>query len=182
MKYIQTFESFNSSQLDEGLFSFLKGLFKNPAQKRKLDQLSAKLTATRVDIGKLKLEGDPIEDFENELEDKSDSYTSSRSHRSNDDNPHEDKIKLLEDLEEELIGMMDEIGQENDTLKAYVSKVKLESRLQSTEKLMRIADGAIAKVLAKMKKKDMQNIKHADKELYAMREKYMNNVNLDTRL
>lgn len=173
MKYFHTFESFNNSSVDEGLFSFLKGLFKNPMQKRKLDKLAERLTQTRIEIGKLKLEGDPIEDFESELEDRSNSYTPSRSFRSNDDNPYQNKIEILEKLEEELVDMMDEIGRENETLEKYVSKVKLESRLQSTEKLMRLADDAVVRVLAKMKKKDMQNIRQADKELYAMRESLM---------
>jgi len=173
MKHLQTFESFDNSSVDEGLFSFLKGLFKNPMQKRKLDQLADKLTKTRIEIGTLKLEGDPVEELENELKDKSDDYTSSREFASTDNNPHEARIEILQNMEDEIIAMMDEIGQDNETLQKYVSKVKLESRMQSTEKLMRVADDSVAKILAKLKKKDMQRIKQADKDLYAMREMYM---------
>ena len=60
---------------------------------------------------------------------------------------------------------MDDIGSENETLRKYVSKVKLESRAKSTEAIMKIADTEIKRVLQKMKKKDFKEIKKLDSEI-----------------
>ena len=173
MKYIKTFESFTNHSVDEGLFSFLKDIFKNGAQKRQLDKLAKKLTETRVELGRLKIEGDSVEDFKNELEEESGTYMPSSTYKSDDSengNPYEIKIQTLENLEEDLVSAMDEIGSQNETLQKYVNKVKIESRLEASEKLIRLADGETAKILTKLKRKDAQRVKQADKELYDMYE------------
>jgi hypothetical protein len=167
MKYFETFESFqNSASVDEGLFSFLGRLFSNPKKKRELDKLAAKLTQTRIEIGILKLDGDPIEELENELEDKSYDYKPSRGYNNNDNDVHQTKIDILQELEDEIINQMDDIGRENDALDKYVSKVKLESRMASTQHLMRHADGAVAKVMAKLYRKDAKGAKDFEKQMY----------------
>jgi hypothetical protein len=175
MKYVKTYESFTNNSVEEGLFSFLTDIFKNRAQKRQLDKLAKKLTETRVELGRLKIEGDSVEDFKNELEDRSSEYKTSSNYKSDDSeegNPYEVKIQTLENLEEDLVDAMDEIGSQNETLQKYVNKVKIESRLEASEKLIRLADGETAKILTKLKRKDAQSIKQADKELYYMRERH----------
>ena len=63
---------------------------------------------------------------------------------------------------------MDNIGSENPNnkiLSRYVNKVKLESRMESTEAIMKIADAGIKRVLSKMAKDDKAKIKDIDKEI-----------------
>lgn len=168
MKHLHSFD-----ELDEGLFSFLGQLFSNPIKKRELDKLAQELTRVRVELGKLKLEGDPIEELEAELKDNSDDYTTSSSY-DNKDSAHDTKIELLQQQEEDIVERMDEIGEENEKLKKYVSKVKLESRMQSTEQLMRIADGEVKKVLNKLKQKEQRQVAKANKEfVQSMKESYV---------
>jgi hypothetical protein len=174
MKYLNTFERYNGeAEMDEGLFSFIGTLFSNPKKKRELDKLAEELFRTRVEIGKLKLEGDPIEELEAELSDKSDDFTTSSNYDSKE-SAHGVKIELLETKEEEIVQRMDEIGEENEKLAKYVGKVKLESRMRSTEALMRVADTEVKKVLNKLRQKDQQSIKKVDKELVHMKESWLN--------
>lgn len=155
--------------VDEGFFSWISGLFKNPMMKRKLDKLANDLTLIRIKIGTLQLEGDPVKRLKQELKDADDSedYSTTSSFNSFDepDSPHEKQIELLQSQEEDIIALMDSIGMENETLEKYVGKVKLESRMKSTEALMRVADSEVKRLLNQIKQKDQKNIKTVDKEI-----------------
>lgn len=157
--------------LNEGIFGWIKGLFLNPRKKKALRNYSERLFKIRVEIAKLNIEDNAIEEFERELEDKEDSYShsSSKSRINSKDNRGKDiddlKKEQLKNEEQEIITAMDDIGAENETLRKYVSKVKLESRAKSTEAIMKIADSEIKKVLQKMKKKDSKEIKKLDSEI-----------------
>jgi hypothetical protein len=157
--------------LNEGIFGWIKGLFLNPRKKRALRKYSERLFKIRVEISKLNIEDNAIEEFERELEDEEDSYSYNNSNRRNSsrDNRGKDidnlKKEQLKNEEQEIITAMDDIGAENETLRKYVSKVKLESRAKSTEAIMKIADSEIKRVLQKMKKKDFKEIKKLDAEI-----------------
>jgi|688.fasta_scaffold1006450_1 hypothetical protein len=166
-------EKYTPEELDsligEGFFDFVKGLVLNPFKKRELRKLAEKLVEVRVKVGKLKIEGDQVEQFEDELESKYDAYdyntrgTAPKSHKS--DSTHDAQIDLLEAQEEDIITMMDSIGEENETLAKYVSKLKLEARFKSTEVLLKFADDDIKRTLQKMARQDNQKIKTIDKQL-----------------
>jgi hypothetical protein len=152
----------------EGFFDFIKGLVMNPLKKRQLNKLADRLVSVRIEIGKLQIEGDEIEQFEDELESKYDEYdynapTAPKSNKSS--STHDVKIELLEAQEEDIITMMDAIGEENETLAKYVSKVKLEARFKSTEALMRFADSDIKSTLRKMVQQDKKKIDALDKQI-----------------
>ena len=152
----------------EGFFDFIKGLVMNPLKKRQLNKLADRLVSVRIEIGKLQIEGDEVEQFETELESKYDAYdynapTAPRSNKM--ESTHDVKIQLLEAQEEDIITMMDAIGEENETLAKYVSKVKLEARFKSTEALMRFADSDIKRTLSKMIQQDKKKIDALDKEI-----------------
>lgn len=158
--------------LNEGLFSWLKDLFSNPKKKKELDRLAAKLVETRVEIAKIDIQEDDIEALESELEDKADPYsnpkakvkfTAKSSFDSND--PTQIKKSQLEELEKEILSQMDSIGEENEKLGKYVNKVKLDSRMESTEQVMKLADAQMKKVLSKMYRKDKQASNALNKEL-----------------
>lgn len=157
--------------LNEGIFGWIKGLFLNPRKKKALRKYSERLFKIRVEIAKLNIEDNAVEEFERELEDEEDSYSYSSSNKrsSSRDNRGKDiddlKKEQLKNEEQEIITAMDDIGAENETLKKYVSKVKLESRAKSTEAIMKIADSEIKRVLQKMKKKDFKEIKKLDAEI-----------------
>ena len=165
-------EKYTTEELDsligEGFFDFVKGLVLNPFKKRELRKLAEKLVEVRVKIGKLKIEGDQVEQFEDELESKYDSYdynapSAPKSYKS--DSTHDAQIEILESQEDDIITMMDSIGEENETLAKYVSKVKLEARFKSTEILLRFADDDIKRTLQKMARQDNQKIKTIDKQI-----------------
>ena len=195
MKHVKTLEQFKNTELyftvnsimesnlsdqeidmmlEEGLFSWLKGLFSNPKQKRELDRLAAKLVETRVEIAKIDIQEDDIEALEAELEDKTDPYTNSKakaftakvSFDGND--PTQIKKAQLEKLEKEILDQMDRIGEENDKLQKYVNKVKLDSRIESTEQVMRLADAQMKRVLKKLHNKDQKASKNLTKELQTL--------------
>lgn len=152
----------------EGFFDFIKGLVMNPLKKRQLNKLADRLVSVRIEIGKLQIEGDEIEQFEDELESKYDEYdynapTAPKSNKSS--STHDVKIELLEAQEEDIITMMDAIGEENETLAKYVSKVKLEARFKSTEALMKFADSDIKRTLNKMVQQDKKKIDALDKQI-----------------
>lgn len=149
--------------LEEGFFSFLKGLFSNPKKKKELDRLVAKLIETRIAIAKIDIEENNIEEFKDELEDD-DSFSRS-SHSSDDNDPTQIKKANLENLEEEILNQMDRIGEENETLQKYVDKVKLEARMEATDKIIKLADAEIKKILTKLKQKDAKRSKQLDKEI-----------------
>lgn len=157
--------------LSEGIFSFIKGLFLNPKKKRALRNYSERLFKVRVEIAKLNIKDNKIEEFENELEDKDSGYSDSRFSKRNKERSNRGKEitdlqkNQLKNEEGDIIRAMDDIGEENETLKKYVSKVKLESRAKSTEAIMKIADSEIKSILSKMQKKDKREIKKLDKEI-----------------
>jgi hypothetical protein len=194
MKHIKAFEQFSNNELiksissiyegtlneseieellNEGVFSWLKNLFTNPKKKRELDQLAKKLVEIRIEIGKLQIEEDKIEEFEKELQSKHDSYGANDDFESSyknidKGNIKEVKLKSLEEAESDIIDRMDAIGSEdpeNAILSRYVNRVKLESRLESTEAIMKIADTEIKRVLSKMAQNDKAKIKSIDKEI-----------------
>ena len=156
--------------LDEGLFSWLGSLFSNPKKKRELDKLAQQLTEVRINIAKVNIEAENIEAFEEELESKVDMYADTVSAKDIKSNTKKTSMtdlkgKQLQELEADIVTRMDIIGEENDKLKTYVNKVKLNSRMESTENIMRIADGQIKKVLSKMSMKDKQKDRELTKEL-----------------
>jgi hypothetical protein len=153
----------------EGFFDFIKGLVLNPIKKRQLNKLADRLVAVRIQIGKLQIEGDEVEQFEDELESKYDDYdynapTAPKSNKGTS-STHDVKIEMLEAEEEDIITMMDAIGEENETLEKYVSKIKLEARFKSTEALMRFADSDIKHTLQKMAQQDKKKIDTLDKQI-----------------
>jgi hypothetical protein len=163
--------------INEGFFDWIKGIFLNPLKKRKLRQLADKLVDVRVELGKLKIEQDQIEELQSEAEASAeeDPYTYSETSRpssyrsSNSSNDGNAAFQLKEDsltaMEEAIIDNMDAIGQENDTLQKYVSTVKLDARMKSTEKLIKMADADIKRILVKSLKKDKSTVDSLQKEI-----------------
>ena len=151
--------------LEEGLFGWLSGLFKNPGLKRKVRKLKDELVKTRIEMGNLKLEGDPIEEFEAELEAKNDEYKTSKSTPRGQDTPHEIRIKALEDTEEALVNALDSMAEESEVLQKYVDKMKLEARMEANNAIIRAADNHIKKVIQKIQVKDKKAIKQMDGEI-----------------
>ena len=151
--------------LEEGLFGWLSGLFKNPALKRKVRKLKDELVKTRIEMGNLKLEGDPIEEFEAELEAKNDEYKTSKSTPRGQDSPHEIRIKALEDTEEALVNALDSMAEESEVLQKYVDKMKLEARMEANNAIIRAADNHIKRVIQKIQVKDKKAIKQMDGEI-----------------
>jgi len=158
--------------LNEGLFGWLKGLFSNPKKKKELDRLAAKLVETRVEIAKIDIQEDDIEALESELEDKADPYSNPNAKAKfttksgfDKNDPTQIKKSQLQKLEEEILAQMTAIGEENEKLGKYVSKVKLDSRMESTEQVMKLADAQMKKVLTKMYRKDKKISNELNKEL-----------------
>jgi hypothetical protein len=165
--------------INEGFFDWIKGIFLNPMKKRKLRQLADKLVQVRVELGKLKIEQDQIEELQDEAEASAEedpyaysttsrptSYRSSSSRSSNDGSA---AFQLKEDsltaMEEAIIDNMDAIGEENETLQKYVSTVKLDARMKSTEILIKMADADIKRILVKSLKKDKGTVDSLQKEI-----------------
>ena len=162
--------------INEGFFDWIKGIFLNPMKKRKLRQLADKLVDVRVELGKLKIEQDQIEELQAEAEASAeeDPYTYSETSRpssysSSSTNNGSAAFQLKEDslteLENAIIDNMDAIGQENETLQKYVSTVKLDARMKSTEKLIKMADSDIKRILVKSLKKDKSTVDSLQKEI-----------------
>jgi len=165
--------------INEGFFDWIKGIFLNPLKKRKLRQLAEKLVNVRVELGKLKIEQDQIEELQDEAEASAEedpytysttsrpsSYSSSSSRSSNDGSA---AFQLKEDsltaMEEAIIDNMDAIGEENETLQKYVSTVKLDARMKSTEILIKMADSEVKRILVKSLKKDKGTVDSLQKEI-----------------
>lgn len=153
----------------EGLFSFISGLFLNGAKKRQLKKLAEELVRVRVEIGKIKIEGDPIEEFEDELESKYDEldYNAPSPPKSvaRSETNADIKIEALEQQESDILDLMDNIGQENETLAKFVSKIKIEARFNSTKAIIKYADGATKRVLQKLAKKDEDKMSVLNKQI-----------------
>lgn len=167
--------------INEGFFDWIKGIFLNPLKKRKLRQLAEKLVGVRVELGKLKIEQDQIEELQDEAEAEAeeDPYTysttsrpssyrsSSRSSRSTNDGSAAFQLKedSLTAMEDAIIDNMDAIGEENETLQKYVSTVKLDARMKSTEILIKMADSEVKRILVKSLKKDKGTVDSLQKEI-----------------
>ena len=155
--------------LNEGFFSWLKGLFSNPKKKRELDRLADKLIDTRVAIAKIDIEENNIESYEEELDAKTDPYTNTKVSAKvggfDKNDPTQIKRASLEQLETDILQQMDSLGEESPTLQKYVNKVKLDSRMKSTEEVMRLADAEVKKVFMKLHKKDKKASAQLNKEL-----------------
>lgn len=167
--------------INEGFFDWIKGIFMNPLKKRKLRQLAEKLVQIRVELGKLKIEQDQVQELQDEAEASAeeDPYTysqtskpssyrsSSRSSRSTNDGSAAFQLKedSLTAMEDAIIDNMDAIGEENETLQKYVSTVKLDSRMKSTEILIKMADSEVKRILVKSLKKDKSTVDSLQKEI-----------------
>lgn len=155
--------------LEEGFFSWLKTLFSNPKKKRELDKLAEELIKTRVAIARIDIEENNIETYEEELDAKTNPYTNpaakigGSSFDKND--PTQIKRNNLEQLESDILAQMDALGEENETLRKYVNKVKLDSRMKSTEEVIRLADAEVKKVFMKLHQKDKKASAQLNKEL-----------------
>lgn len=156
--------------LEEGFFSWLKNIFSNPKKKRELDKLAQKLIETKVEMAKIDIEKDNVEEFEAQLDQKNDPYNPKAT---NPKKPAAEKAKdsldlkrnTLEQYEQDILDKMDAIGEENETLRKYVNKVKLDSRIEATEQIMKLADKEIARVLSKVHKQDKKMSNDINKEL-----------------
>ena len=187
MKQIPTFENFNynkvlvndtyeilegkvshdelNSILNEGIFSFIKGMFSNPKKKRELDKLGEELFKTKVELQKLEIEQNDIDKFTADLKSGSDEYTAAESKLKVGDQAKAAKINALRKKEEIIIAKMDTIGEESDKLTKYVNKVKLEIRMRANDATIKLADDEMARVLKQLQKKDAKEVKQLDKQL-----------------
>lgn len=154
-----------SEILNEGLFSFIRGLFSNPKKKKELDKLGEELFKVKVELTKLEIEEDQIDSFRDEVKSKDSDYSSDQSKVDVSDKAKAAKIKALKNKEEIIISKMDVIGQESDKLTKYVNKVKLEIRMRANDATIKLADTEMSKVLKQLQQKDAKEIKTLDKEL-----------------
>tara|TARA_B100001093_G_C26687599_1_gene953335 strand:+ start:219 stop:788 length:570 start_codon:yes stop_codon:yes gene_type:complete len=150
--------------LNEGIFSFIKGLFINPGKKRKLRKLGDQLFQIKVQIQKMDIEQNDISKLEDELKSKDSNYTPDPA-VSVAVNAEEKKKQALQNKEGIIIDQMDAIAGENETLTKYINKVKLEVRMKANDATLKIADGEMERILKKIQKKDAKEVKTLDKEL-----------------
>ncbi len=151
--------------LNEGIFSFIKGIFSNPKKKRDLNKLGEELFKIKVELTKLEIEEDQIDSFRSELKSKGSDYSSDQQKVNVGDKAKETKINALKKKEEITIAKMDAIGKESDKLTKYVNKVKLEIRMRANDATIKLADKEIARVLKQLQMKDAKEVKTLDKEL-----------------
>ena len=185
MNNIPTFKEFNNQQLvkesydllegsvsyedlnnvlNEGIFSFIKGIFMNPGQKRKLRKLGDQLFKIKVQIQKMDIEQNDISKAEDELKSKDSNYTPDPV-LSVASNAEEKKKQALQNKEGIIIDQMDAIAGDNQTLTKYVNKVKLEVRIKANEATIKLADDEMERILKKIQKKDANEVKSLGKEL-----------------
>lgn len=164
--------------INEGFFDWIKGIFMNPLKKRKLRQLGDKLVNVRVELGKLKIEQEQIEELQAEAEASAEedpyaystnSSTNSYRSTSHSSNSGDAAFQLKEDsliaMEEDIITNMDMLGEENETLQKYVATVKLDCRMKSTEILIKMADADIKRILVKSLRKDKGIVNDLQKDI-----------------
>ena len=151
--------------LNEGIFSFIKGIFSNPKKKRDLNKLGEELFKIKVELTKLEIEEDQIDSFRDELKSKGSDYSSDQQKVNVVDKAKAAKINALKKKEEITIAKMDAIGKESDKLTKYVNKVKLEIRMRANDATIKLADKEIARVLKQLQMKDAKEVKTLDKEL-----------------
>ena len=150
--------------LNEGIFSFIKGIFMNPFQKRKLKKLGDELFKIKVQIQKLEIEENDIDRMEDELKSKDSNYSSDSSIK-NAKTAEDKKLKALQNKEAIIIDQMDTVAGDNQTLTKYVNNIKLEIRMKANDATIKMADAEMSRILNKMQKKDAKEIKVLDKEL-----------------
>ncbi len=149
--------------LSEGIFSFIKGIFVNPGKKRKLKKLGDDLFKIKVEIQKQEIEENDVDKLEAELKSKDPNYDPKKINMARDaDNI---KLKAKKEKEQIIIDKMDAIGGENDTLRKYVNKIKLEVRMKANDATIKLADDEMKRLLTKMKKKDAKQIQKLDVQL-----------------
>ena len=189
MDRIPTFEKFNHSSfiketyhlveghmtydeytelIGEGFFSFLKGLFTNPLQKRKLDKLGQDLLKTKIELMKLEIEEDAVNSFKaqlNQMKRGDTDYETTSVKIDVADRAKSTKIKSLQDRESAIIDQMDQIGGASDKLQKYVDKVKFEIRIKANDATIRIADDETERILKDLKAQDIKAVKTLDQEL-----------------
>ena len=189
MDRIPTFEKFNHSSfiketyhlveghmsydeyselIGEGFFSFLKGLFTNPLQKRKLDKLGQDLLKTKIELMKLEIEEDSVNSFKaqlNQMKRGDTDYETTSVKIDVADRAKSTKIKSLQDRESAIIDQMDQIGGTSEKLQKYVDKVKFEIRIKANDATIRIADDETERILKDLKAQDMKAVKALDQEL-----------------
>jgi hypothetical protein len=151
--------------LNEGIFSFIKGIFSNPRKKRDLDRFGEELFIVKVQLQKMEIEENELDRFKDDLKVGSDEYKAAEKKVKIADKAKAAKIQALRKKEEILISQMDAIGEESETLKKYVNKVKLEIRMRANDATIKLADDEMARVLKQLQKKDAKEVKTLDKEL-----------------
>jgi|TARA_R110001583_G_scaffold1182_3_gene9846 ribosomal protein L19 len=185
MNNIPSFEEFNNQQLvkesydllegsvsyddlndilNEGLFSFIKGIFINPGKKRKLRKLGDQLFKIKVQIQKMDIEQNDISKLEDELKSKDSNYTADPA-LSVAVNAEDKKKQALQNKEGIIIDQMDSVAGDNETLTKYVNKVKLEVRMKANEATIKLADDEMERILQKIQKKDAKEVQSLDKVL-----------------
>jgi hypothetical protein len=154
--------------IGEGFFSFLKGLFTNPLQKRKLDKLGQDLLKTKIELMKLEIEEDAVNSFKaqlNQMKRGDTDYETTSVKIDVADRAKSTKIKSLQDRESAIIDQMDQIGGASDKLQKYVDKVKFEIRIKANDATIRIADDETERILKDLKAQDIKAVKTLDQEL-----------------
>lgn len=189
MNRIPTFENFNRSQfitetyelvkdhmsydefdelIGEGFFDWIKGLFTNPVQKRKLDKLSEDLLKTKIELMKLEIEEDAVNSIKAQLNTMThgqSDYEATRVKVDVADRAKATKIASLQDRESAIIDQMDIIGGTSDKLQKYVDKIKFGIRIKANDATIRIADGEVERILRDLKNQDLKAVKTLDKEI-----------------
>lgn len=186
---IDSFENFNHSQfvtethellkdhmtynevhdlIGESFFSFIKDIFTNPIQKRKLDKLGQDLLKTKIELMKIEIEEDSIDSLKTQLEvmkQGDQGYEVASGKIEIADRAKATKVKSLQDRESAIIDQMDLIGRGSEKLQKYVDRVKLEIRIKANDATIRIADGETERILKDLKKQDLITVKDINKQL-----------------
>lgn len=154
--------------IGEGFFDFLKGLFTNPLQKRKLDKLGQDLLKTKIELMKLEIEEDAINSIKAQLNTMTrgqSDYEATSVKVNVADRAKATKITSLQDRESAIVDQMDIIGGTSDKLQKYVDKIKFEIRIKANDATIRIADGEVERILRDLKNQDVKAVKTLDKEI-----------------
>ena len=154
-----------SEILNEGIFSFIKGMFSSPVKKRQLDKLGEELFKIKVQLQKMEIEEGDIDKLTQDLKSSADDYTSTKAKIDVADKAKKIKIEALRKKESVVIDKMDAIGNESDKLTKYVNKVKLEIRMRANDATIQLADKETERVLKLIQKRDAKTVKTLDKEL-----------------
>mgnify|MGYP003116141457 CR=1 FL=1 len=154
-----------SEILNEGIFSFIKGIFSSPVKKRKLDKLGEELFKIKVQLQKMEIEEGDIDKLTQDLKSTDNDYKATQAKVDVADKAKKIKIEALRKKESVVIDKMDAIGNESDKLTKYVNKVKLEIRMRANDATIQLADKEMERVLKLIQKRDAKEVKDLDKEL-----------------